>query len=345
MKLVRVVAAMLLLGLPLAAQGPRRIPTTVVASFGGADTDLYRVTDVVRTDNGHFVVANTRPVSVKLYDRTGRLQRPLGRSGSGPGEYGNSVSLGHWPGDSVLVFSHGTRRWLLFGLDGTLVREWPLEQGGLLPNRVVLVGGAYAIGAPGAEAPCNATTIRRLAPLDQPFRQVLVDPSRNIWIGSPNSDDWTLHSPEGTRRGVITLSGVTPTQLAGDLIVGYREDDEGFNEVVAIQVNGLTFNPRARGTCQPPRISGVPAAAVRTDMRNAMTMAEAYYADHGRYPRSMEEVKGMFTLSRENQARFLSTAPDGYAFTAWDPVTGFRCLVSVGFAIRGYPDGYLGCGT
>src|SRR5690606_32614908 len=127
MRFVRVLATTVALGLPLAAQAQRRIPTTEVVSFGGADSDLYRVTDVVRTDNGHFVVASTRPVAVKLYDRTGRLQRPLGRSGSGPGEYGNSVSLAHWVGDSVLVFSHGTRRWLLFALDGTLVRQWPHE--------------------------------------------------------------------------------------------------------------------------------------------------------------------------------------------------------------------------
>jgi hypothetical protein len=343
---LRTAVALVLAVVPISAQAPGRIPVQVVASFGGPDSDLYNVTGVIRADDGRFVVSSTKPLKVQVYSANGRAVRALGRTGSGPGEFGNSVSLQHWPGDSVLVFSHGTRRWMLFALDGTLVREWPLEEGGALPNRVVLVGGAYAIGAPGAEAPCHAATIRRLAPLDQPFRQVLVDPLGNIWIGRPGSDDWSLHARDGAPRGVITLPGVTPTQLAGNLIMGYREDDDGFSEVVAVRVSGPGFGARPAGaTCPAPRISGVPAAAVRTDMRNAMTMAEAYFADHGRYPRSMEDVKGMFTLSRENQGRFLSSAAGGYAFTAWDPETGFRCIVSVGYAIRGYPDGHLGCGT
>jgi len=344
--LLRTVVTLTMAAAPLAAQAPARIPTQVVAQFGGPDSDLYNVTGVVRTDDGRFVVASTRPLKVQVYRADGASVRALGRSGAGPGEYQNSVSLQHWPGDSVLVYSHGTRRWMLFALDGALVREWPLEANGALPNRVMLVGGAYAIGAPGAEAPCHAATIRRLAPLDQPFRQVLVDPLGNIWLGEPNRDDWVLHSRDGTPRGVLALPGVTPTQLAGNLIVGMREDDEGFSEVVAVRVEGPGFGtgPRAP-SCPAPRISGVPAAAVRTDMRNAMTMAEAYFADHGRYPRSLEEVKAMFQFSRANQGQFLRSAEGGYAFTAWDPETGFRCLVSVGSAIRGYPDGHLGCGT
>lgn len=344
--LVRTVVALVLTVVPLAAQAPTRIPAQVVASFGGPDSDLYNVTGVVRTDNGQFVVASTNPLKVQLFGAVGALTRVLGRSGSGPGEYDNAVSLRYWPGDSVLVYSHGTRRWLLFALSGRLVREWPRGDSDPLPNRVVLVGGAYAIGAPGAQAPCQAAVIRRLAPLDRPFRQVLVDPSGNIWLGEPSSDDWVIHTPNGTPRAVLDLSGLTPAQFAGDLIVGFREDDDGFSEVAAVRVRGagLSRGP-ALAECPPPRISGVPAAAVRTDMRNAMTTAEGYFADHRRYPRSMEEVKDRLTLSRANQGQFLASPTGGYAFTAWDPETGYRCLVSVGSAIRGFPDGYLGCGT
>jgi hypothetical protein len=83
---------------------------------------------------------------------------------------------------------------------------------------------------------------------------------------------------------------------------------------------------------------------VRATIRNAMTAAEAYYADYARYPRDIKELGRRLELPPGIGGRFEAASNNAFAFSAWEIATGFRCLVAVGGPIRSYPDGSIGCG-
>jgi hypothetical protein len=336
------------LGMSMIAQAPRVIPVNVVTDFGGAADDpaseLVRVTDVVQTDDGRFVVTNGRPLEVRVYDRNGRLERRLGRAGDGPGEFQRSAMLRHWPGDSVLTFSSSTRRWMLFRLNGTLVREWPLPEGEPSPGAVILLGGAFVRSQFAATAHCRAAVIRRLAPATGPLHEALVDPAGRVWLRATGGDAWRVSSPEGHLLGSVGMPGLLVTQMRADGLVGYRLDDDDFPHVIAMRV-ALPAATRPLNGCPATAVQSERAPEVKATMRNAMTAAEAFYSRGRRYPRDMGEVGGMLELPRGIAGRFEATNNgNGFAFSAWEEATGYRCVVSVGEAIPGYPDGVLGCG-
>src|SRR5690606_1617267 len=141
--LARVLLLVTLAASPLTSQA---ISVRTISEFGGAQDDpaaeMLQVSSVVRTDDGRYVVANGKPLEVRVYDASGQMQRRLGRAGEGPGELRYQAMVRHWPGDSVLAFSSGTNRWMLFSLDGKLVREWRLGASDPHPGQVQLLGGA-----------------------------------------------------------------------------------------------------------------------------------------------------------------------------------------------------------
>lgn len=330
------------------AQAARTIPVSVITDFGGAQDEpageLVGVTGVVRTDDGRFVVVNGKPLEVRVYDARGRLQRRLGRAGNGPGEFRYAAFVRQWAGDSVLTFSSSTRRWILFGLDGTLVREWPLGDGELSPQGARLIGGAFALNALGPGVDCRAAVIRRLAPATGALHQVAIDPSGRIWLRPADGEAWKVYDAAGRALGTMTVPGLLPTQFVGDAVVGYRLDADDFPHVLVVRP-ALPAAPAARLDCPSVNATSARSAEVKTAMRNAMTAAEATYADKGRYPRDYQEVAALLPLPQGIAGRFEpSDGPNGFAFSAWEVATGYRCVVSVGYAIRGYPDGSIGCG-
>jgi hypothetical protein len=320
---------------------------SVVTDFGGAQDDpaaeLLRVTGAVRTDDGRFVVVNGKPLEVRVYDARGRLQRRLGRAGNGPGEFQYTALVRHWPGDSVLTYSTATRRWMLFGLDGTLVREWPLGESEPPPNGVVLLGGAFALASFGGAVHCRAEEIRRLAPVAGPLHQALVDPAGRLWLSASDADLWRVHDASGRLLGTMMLPRFTATQFHGDLLVGHTLDADDFPHVVALRP-ALPAVTRTQPACPPATMRSARSGEVRATIRNAMTAAEAYYSDYARYPRDLKEVSRWLALPPGIGGRFEAALPNSFAFSAWEEATGFRCLVTVGGPIRSYPEGAIGCG-
>lgn len=338
----------LLLPAALMGQSPRTIPVTVITDFGGAQDDpaaeLLRVTGAVRTDDGRFVVANGKPLEVRVYDGRGRLQRRLGRSGNGPGEFQFGAYVRHWPGDSVATYSPATRRWMLFRLDGTLVREWPLPEDEAGPQGVTLIGGAFVLNNLAGPVNCRAPLIRRLAPVTGPLHQVMVDPAGRTWLRASDGDAWRVVDAAGRPVGTVSLPGFTATQMRGDTLIGYRLDEDDFPHIVAQRL-ALPSAPALGASCPPAVLRSGRSGELKATIRNAMTAAEAYYADHGRYPRDLRELGRMLAMPEGLAGRFEpSQDSNSFAFSAWEVATGYRCLVAVGFPLRSYPEGTIGCG-
>jgi hypothetical protein len=320
----------------------------VITQFGGAQdepaAELVRVTGAVRTDDGRFVVVNAKPLEVRVYDARGRFERRLGRAGNGPGEFTRDALVRHWTGDSVLTYSPATRRWMLFGLDGTLVREWSLGASEPRPDGVVIYGNAFALNGIGDAAHCHAAVIRRLAPSQGPLHQMMVDPGARIWLRASDAESWQVHAARnGALLGTVMLPGFEPTHWSNAGLLGHRDDEDGFPHILLLRPT-LPAADAIRPECSPAPVQSKRSGEVRATIRNAMTAAEAYYADHARYPRSMAEVGRLLELPPGIGGRFEPAPINSFAFSAWEVATGFHCLVSVGGAIRGAGDGTIDCG-
>jgi hypothetical protein len=210
-----------------------------------------------------------------VYDRRGQLQRRLGRAGNGPGEFQYGAFVRYWRGDSVLTFSPSTRRWMLFGLEGTLVREWPLGEGEDAPQGVTLIGGAFALNNLPGPVNCRAPLIRRLVPASGPLHQVMVDPAGRTWLRASDGDAWRVVDASGRTIGTVSLPGFTTTQLRGDTLVGFRLDDDDFPHIV-MQRAALPNAPALGASCPPADLRSARSGELKATIRNAMTAAEAY---------------------------------------------------------------------
>lgn len=344
--LARVLLLVTLAASPLTSQA---ISVRTISEFGGAQDDpaaeMLQVSSVVRTDDGRYVVANGKPLEVRVYDASGQMQRRLGRAGEGPGELRYQAMVRHWPGDSVLAFSSGTNRWMLFSLDGKLVREWRLGASDPHPGQVQLLGGAFVTNQLGTGAACRAEQFRRLAPVGGPAHEGMVDGAGRVWLRRADADQWRVYAANGSLVGGFSIPRFTPTEFRGRNLVGFRLDEDDFPHVIAVDV-ALPAGASAPTDCPASTPNTARLGDLKATIRNAMTAAERYYADHGRYPRSMAEYGSLLKLDPGIQAQVEMAAPNGngYAVSAWETATGARCLVSVGNGLRNYPDGVIGCG-
>lgn len=350
---MRLISLLLLLPGLLPAQALPLRTARVVAEFGGPVDDpaaeMLRVDGVVRTADGRFVVANGKPLEVRLYRADGTMVRRLGREGGGPGEIRYRARVFPWPGDSVLTHSSGTDRFMLFTLDGRLVREWPADAEHRVPTGMALRGSAIVSGAITGSRGCPGVLLDRLAPRNATvFSEAMTDGAGRLWFRAGGGDrPWTVYGTD--RRPIARLRlppGFRAAQFTDTQVVGFRQDDDGFYYVDAVEP-GLPAAPRSSepGCIEAHNpVTNVRAAMIKTGMRNAMTFAEAYYADHQAYPGEAGDYPAGVKPD-DTEFIVLKGGGDAFIVSIVDVPTGWRCIVSVGSGAAGpLPDGYLLCG-
>ena len=92
---------------------------------GGGDDPVANFTafaSAQRLSDGRIVIIEPQGHVMKLIDSAGRVT-PVGRQGGGPGEFQFLVWAGRMPGDSILTFEVGGRRFQHFAPDGAYVRN------------------------------------------------------------------------------------------------------------------------------------------------------------------------------------------------------------------------------
>jgi hypothetical protein len=330
----------------LGAQGPVRI-----AAFGGADSgpeaELVDARHVVRADDGRFIVANGKPLEVRVYTATGRLQRILGRVGGGPGEYQGSVRLRALGGDSVAMFSTSGRRWMVYRLDGRLVREWtvPSHPG---PESTVLLRGRTVLrtGIEGSRGCAVALLGRVPASLTTPH-DAMSDAWGRLWIRELPRSRWTVIDRQGRVAGAVELpKGLWVTQFRGDTVVGLEVDVDGFTQVRAIATRVGPGTTPAGADCAEPEIPVTPvrSAQLRTALRNMLTFGESRRASTGRYPVSADELPDGIAAPG-SETLILATSRDSWVVAVRDDDSGYHCLMSLGpDGLPGILDGVMRCG-
>ncbi|HJS48392.1 MAG TPA: hypothetical protein VJ773_10440 [Gemmatimonadales bacterium] len=111
---------------PLWAEGQAwTVAAAPLLDVGGGEDPVANFTGFASTSrlsDGRIVVIEPQGSVMKLIDSAGKVTA-IGRQGGGPGEFQFLVWAGKLPGDSILTFEVGGRRFQLFGPDGGFVRN------------------------------------------------------------------------------------------------------------------------------------------------------------------------------------------------------------------------------
>ena len=98
-------------------------PSVVIGDGRSLDHELDRVGRAVRLSDGRIVIANGRPLELRVFDSTGAFVTRIGREGDGPGEFRGIGTLQQWAGDSLFVLDATARRLSVLAPDGRFVRS------------------------------------------------------------------------------------------------------------------------------------------------------------------------------------------------------------------------------
>ena len=157
-------SSLLLLPAVLPQSEPRELRLVAEMSIKGSETDTTLPDRILMVEVGRdqaiYLLSPTHP-SIPQFDARGILRRRIGRSGSGPGEFGRPVAMG-WRGDTLWVADQSLRRVQFFSSDGRLIRT---RSGGRWGHLIPLADGSYLAGRGMALDASQAPVVRLSADL------------------------------------------------------------------------------------------------------------------------------------------------------------------------------------
>ena len=157
-------SSLLLLPVVWPQSEPRELRLVREMSVKGSESDTTlpdRILAVeVGRDQAIYLLSPSHP-AILQFDARGILRRRIGRSGSGPGEFGRPVAMG-WRGDTLWVADQSLRRVQFFSADGRLIRT---RSGGPWGHLIPLADGSYLAGRGTALDAAQAPVIRVTADL------------------------------------------------------------------------------------------------------------------------------------------------------------------------------------
>lgn len=337
---------------PLAAQSPPQWPVDArpITTAGGADApeaaELLNVRSAAQLGNGMVVVANGKPVTLKVFDARGRHVRNIGRTGGGPGEFTHAVDVLAWGGDTLLALSGSGLRHALYRPDGTLVREWTAASAERrLPAR--LMDGAVVRTLDGRVNRCTANVVAALP--DDQMHEVIPTTGGRAWVRAFGASRWTIRGPDGATMATVVLPDrFDPYTFTDSTVLGRRFDADDIERVELLRVRGTPV--RGRPACAAAEATFAPGppetlARLRSDLRNLMTAGEMHYARTKRYPRQVADLAGIYEASEGTRVHLLEGTSRGWAVAVRDGASGAACLMAIGPTIlAAWPDGVLVCG-
>lgn len=95
-----------------------------IGSVGEPAPDEFgRITSVLADADGNVYVGDSQAATIRVFSPDGRLLRSIGRSGSGPGEFGTVYPMA-WAGDTIAVLDPGNARIATFTRGGEWAGSW-----------------------------------------------------------------------------------------------------------------------------------------------------------------------------------------------------------------------------
>jgi hypothetical protein len=122
----------------------------------GANEEFAGITSGSLFNDGAFVVGDVMNARLSVFTAQGRLEKTIGRSGAGPGEFSNLAWARVYRGDSIATYDRAQRRVTVFSRSGSRARTvniaspgngWGPEALALLQDGRILVQATRSVGA------------------------------------------------------------------------------------------------------------------------------------------------------------------------------------------------------
>lgn len=106
-----------------------RVELTIGQSAGRDEYMLGAISDLSIDGRGAMYVVDRSVPAIRMYDRSGRFVRNVGRRGQGPGEFLSPVAAELTKDGRLLVWDVGNSRVNVYGQDGSVLGHWRVPGG------------------------------------------------------------------------------------------------------------------------------------------------------------------------------------------------------------------------
>ncbi|HEY8062044.1 MAG TPA: hypothetical protein VID74_04560 [Gemmatimonadales bacterium] len=328
-------------------------PVTAIGLVDGpADQELAGVSGARRLRDGRVVIANGKPLELRVYDAHGTFLRRIGRTGDGPGEFRGRLDLLPAGGDSLLVYDQVTQRLSLFGPDGKLWHEWPASDEGSPRGQLILFRRSFAGGVPANLTGCLRQVLTALpVPPPPALREVVSSGDGHFLVRVNGVASWTAYTARGTVEGTLrTPARFEVYEATRDMLVGKAllEDDVEQVQVLKVSAPAATGAPDAcvgRVDSFPPAAKSERVAQFRRAMTAAITAGEMAYSNYARYVSTLDSLPALRDkLPPDAVFRVLRAAKSGWAGALFDKRSTLVCVMALADAtLAGWSDGRTGC--
>lgn len=211
--------------------------------------EFFQASDATRLSDESFVVADDGTDEIRIFSPEGVHRRTLGRTGDGPGEFRRLTQVISHPGDSIWAYDYWQSRITVFGPDGDWTRLvrlegayrprplFPLERVGFVGMSTDLSGlgdetGLHRTPSPIVRLGEDGTAVDTLTTVPG-YESVVFSQGdgRALWgknshlavhgdgvyLGSADSLEYQIRSPDGRLRRVVRVPGYDLTLSDGEI--------------------------------------------------------------------------------------------------------------------------------
>lgn len=174
-------------------------------SIGGAgaagDTTFSYLIDIAVDNEGNIYGLDLRDACIKVFDRSAKYLRTIGRRGQGPGELGGPFSMTLLPAkEEIFVRDAGGRRISVFRSDGVFMRQIPTR--GSIDQFEADQGGNFFVSESTFDPGASRYVLKKMnADLSQSLAELITHPADESHNPFKPRDRWILDEKRGLIYG------------------------------------------------------------------------------------------------------------------------------------------------
>jgi hypothetical protein len=205
---------------PVAVKGqPSTIKLVEELSFGGSgnpDESLSQVSMFVVDKEGGIFALDFKEQKIKVYDKTGKFLRLVGKPGQGPGELGMASGIQLMADGTIVIEDATNRRLALFKPSGEFIRN--ISMSGMLGLvNILLDAKGNAIGREMGLGEGNAKMFFEIKKFDSNLKPLFTLDKIEFPVPIPGS---------GTKMNILEMMSIYQFDPSGNIYYGRNADYE-----------------------------------------------------------------------------------------------------------------------